>query len=275
MSSTSITVTTTNIEASEPPPTPLQPYKPRFRFIADTRAPTELHRVEVENRRRQKEFRNRIASIEQRIALWTAKLARETLDRESATSQLAEQSIVQPLESCLVAVTQQLERDIMNKFTDAREGLLTNLEIRLDELTHNMTALEYDTIHSCTEKHFDSIDTRLQSNTIPNMTLEGLKSTKREGGMVRRFERHAGDSVKCIALESAVRAGTLASDEMASVEDRRTKQFLEEVKMMKENILREREERQRQDQSVLDEIVRTQKMLQKVVLESVAGVNED
>lgn len=59
----------------------------------------------------------------------------------------------------------------------------------------------------------------------------------------------------------------------ASVHKKRTSHFLEEVHAMKNMILKERRERQKQDAIIIDTIVRTQELMRKIVLESFGGSN--
>ena len=81
--------------------------------------------------------------------------------------------------------------------------------------------------------------------------------------MVRRFESDAGDIAQGRHKEKAKRIATLATVERhvldaASVNEKRALHFLEEVYAMKNMILKERREQQKQDAIIIDAIVRTQ-----------------
>ena len=105
---------------------------------------------------------------------------------------------------------------------------------------------------------------------------ESTKSEKRQAATVRRFESHAGDVAQGRLKEKAKQITTLSTVEQhvfdeASVDKKRALHFLEKVYAMKNMILKEQREQQKQDAVIIDAIVRTQEFMRKSVLESFGG----
>mmetsp|Transcript_55569 Transcript_55569/g.67018 ORF Transcript_55569/g.67018 Transcript_55569/m.67018 type:complete len:292 (-) Transcript_55569:2447-3322(-) len=281
----------------------IQPIPPssqsRFKFVGDISAPSELNELEEQTRKKQEDFQKHITSIEERIALWTVSLSREAIDREAANASLIEESVNIPIEERVKQIAETIDVNMVQRICrvsnnkDENTGetkeagigeidgnIITSELPKLEECASNvqkgMLQFEHETFVEFQSQYFRPLEDALTKKTRTMMQNESTKSEKRQAATVMRFESHAGDVARGKHEEKARRIATLAAVERqvldaASGDEKRASHFLEEVYAMKNMILKERRERQKQDAIIVDAIVRTQELMRKSVLESFGG----
>ncbi|KAL7549752.1 hypothetical protein ACHAWF_013018 [Thalassiosira exigua] len=143
---------------------------------------------------------------------------------------------------------------------------LVFIERRTNLLEAQMNHHKHATLYQARRRNFDSVDRTCRQTLQPALALEMTKADKREGGMVRRFETSAGEHARAVSEMVSSRASSLggvrnALDEWDPL--RRAEHYLAEIRELKRMVVEEGEERIRQDEVVVDRIVRKKKTMQK------------
>jgi hypothetical protein len=106
--------------------------------------------------------------------------------------------------------------------------------------------------------------------------MEDAKSEKIEGGVIRRFENVAGVVARQFHQEAAARRASVElvrqnCASVAAVETRRGDDLLKEIRALREQVKKEREQRIREDRIILDDIRRTTVTMKRALLAVVGG----
>uniref|UniRef100_A0A7S4HNK3 Uncharacterized protein n=1 Tax=Odontella aurita TaxID=265563 RepID=A0A7S4HNK3_9STRA len=261
----------------------------RFHFVADTRAPSELQRLERETLRRRQEFKEKVREMEYQIAGWTARLANETLARDREWEDLVHKASGQPLEDAVERVMGRIEEKLVSPLASVRpthgndsKDDTSNFTLQdVDARVRELDAAHLDHVHKAAYEarvnHLDSIRTKIRDEAYPLLRLEAAKTDKREGGMVRTFESIAASAAHAMAEENAARVADLQLlegevegevKEKTMRDEKRIDEFLQEIRRMRGALEEERKERQASDEKVLEHIIATREVLQRTVLET-------
>ncbi len=229
---------------------------------------SQLATVEQVTRRRHREWTSRVESTEDRMASFMGKLINESIDRESSHILVRTESIAKPLKEMCHRISSRMQEEEM-KSTD----LLGKLEDVVNRLTYAMAELENQTIVQCQQTHWKDSMLLQKSKVMDSVRIEKSKTEKREGGLHNRWDTLAAKTTVEWARERAESKALLHFLEqqvqsVATVDERRTEDFIQRVQTLKQDIARERKERQRRDEEIMDLILQTQDMLQKQLLES-------
>eukprot|EP00579_Thalassiosira_antarctica_P025145 CAMPEP_0202011194 /NCGR_PEP_ID=MMETSP0905-20130828/18756_1 /ASSEMBLY_ACC=CAM_ASM_000554 /TAXON_ID=420261 /ORGANISM="Thalassiosira antarctica, Strain CCMP982" /LENGTH=387 /DNA_ID=CAMNT_0048569953 /DNA_START=29 /DNA_END=1192 /DNA_ORIENTATION=- len=148
---------------------------------------------------------------------------------------------------------------------------LVAIERRTNLLEAQMNHHKHITLFHSRRQNFDAIDRTCRQTLQPTLALEMTKADKREGGMVRRFESSAGEYTRLVSQVISGRVSSLGyvekeMDDWDIGDLTRAEHYLQEIRRLKQRVVVEREERIRQDELVVDRIVRTKKMLEEDIL---------
>lgn len=260
----------------------------RFHFVSDTRAPSELQRLERETLRRRQEFKEKVRDMEYKIAAWTARLANETLARDREWEDLVQRAAGRRLEESVERIMDRIDKKLVSPIASSARSssdggssdddddasnkiALPQFEARVSRLDAALLDHVHKVTYDARVSHLDSLRARIRDETYPLLRLEAVKADKREGGMVRTFEGIAASAAHAMAEENAARVADfqMLEDELAKEGDEKhINDFLQEIQRMREVLEEERKERQLSDEKVLENIIATREVLQRTVLES-------
>ncbi|KAL7465735.1 hypothetical protein ACHAXS_006050 [Conticribra weissflogii] len=155
-----------------------------------------------------------------------------------------------------------------------RSSKLPNLvfiERRANLLEAQMNHHKHVTLFHAKRHHLDSIEQSFRTTLQPALTLEATKADKREGGMVRRFESSAGEYSKRLAECHASRVSALGCiqkkiDSCGGIDETYAQKILGEIRELKTLVQMESEERQKQDEIVVEKMLNSMNMLQEEML---------
>mmetsp|Transcript_9680 Transcript_9680/g.20054 ORF Transcript_9680/g.20054 Transcript_9680/m.20054 type:complete len:396 (+) Transcript_9680:113-1300(+) len=148
---------------------------------------------------------------------------------------------------------------------------LVSIERRANLLEAQMNHHKHVTLFHAKRHHLDSIEQSFRTTLQPALTLEATKADKREGGMVRRFESSAGEYSKRLAECHASRVSALGCiqkkiDSWGGIDETYAQKILREIRELKTLVQVESEERQKQDELVVEKMLHSMNMLQEEML---------
>ena len=157
--------------------------------------------------------------------------------------------------------------EISNAPTARTLSNLVAIERRTNLLEAHMNHHQHVTIFNSRRQNFDAVDKACRQTVHPALALEMTKADKRESGMSRRFDSGSGEFARLVAETTSSRVSSLGYIEKEidnwDLDDlMRAEHYLEEIQKLKQIVIREREERMRQDGLVVDTIVKTRKVLE-------------
>ncbi|KAL3770733.1 hypothetical protein ACHAWO_006557 [Cyclotella atomus] len=254
---------------------------------------SSLKQFESEALKRQAEHSSRISDLEGRLALFHARLAKESAERGREHAATMDECINGPLEGVMKRALGKLEGEFVRTFMDParangqpqvnEEGKeekkdsdseklhnLVSIERRINLLEAQMNHHQHITLFHSQKRNFDSIQQQARTMLEPALTLESTKADKREGALVRRFEASAGEYTRLLAEVEASRASSLGivKKEIDSWKiENRAEHFLSEIRQLKVMITKESDERKKQDELVLN---RVNKKFERVKAEMLA-----
>ena len=293
------------------------PRSSRFKFESD-KAPLELQRIEEETRRRRDEFRNRVKSIDDRIAKWTSKLTQEIIERDAVNSDILNHSIHLPLEYSLEVAMQEVEEKVIKPVffdihsdksvddTFSQQGSNTNnndnynnnnnsiesngnnkveitssllkLEKGLSNIKQDFFTFQHNTVFQEENKHLLSLQRILTEQIAPALKLESTKADKREGSLVRTFESIAASTERGLLEQKTLNMAEFSIlkdqyEQTCNAQEKKKHDILHRIADIRKLLKKETLERQKQDQVVVNQIIQTQDILQKKVLETMNLTN--
>ena len=145
---------------------------------------------------------------------------------------------------------------------------LVSLERQSNQIEAQMNHHKHVTLYHSRKHNFDSIDQECRKTVSPELALEMTKADKREVGLIRRFDASSGEFSRLSAEMTASRKSSLGLIEKAiddwDVSDlTRAEYYLAEIQKLKQRVLKEREERIRQDELVVEKIIQAKKTLEE------------
>ena len=148
---------------------------------------------------------------------------------------------------------------------------LVTLERRTNLLEAQLNHHQHITLFHAQRHHLDSIEQTFRTTLQPALALETTKADKREGGMVRRFESNAGEYTNSLAQCTSARVASLGwiqheIDSWEGMDESRAESVLGEIRKLKLMVEEEREVRRREDEVVVEKILRAREMLQEDIL---------
>lgn len=229
---------------------------------------SQLATVEQVTRRRHREWIARIESTEDRISSFWGQLITESIDRENSDLLLLRQTISEPLREVVHRISNRLDED-ERKNTDRLEQLLDDV----NQFTNTMVEFENVTLVQCQKAHWNDTVLVQKAKVLDSIPIEKSKTEKRELGLHSRWDSLAAKTTAHWASERAESRALLhLLDEqvqnIAATDERRIEDFIQKVQALKQNMVKERRERQKRDEEILELILKTQEMLQKQLLES-------
>ncbi|EED92138.1 predicted protein [Thalassiosira pseudonana CCMP1335] len=148
---------------------------------------------------------------------------------------------------------------------------LVAIERQTSLLESQMNHHTHITLYTSQRHNFHNIEDQFRSTLQPALSLETTKADKREGGMVRRFEASSGEYTRLVAELEAARRGELGYvekeiDDWKCSDESRAESYLNEIEALKKLVREERDERKREDEKVVERILKTREMLQEDIL---------
>lgn len=242
---------------------------------------SSLKQFESEALKRQAEHSSRISDLEGRLALFHARLAKESAERGREHAAAMDSCINAPLEGVMRRSLGKIEGQFVRTFMDPTaaisDGQVYNEEGKeekknsSDDKMHNLVSIErrinlleaqmnhhrHITLFHSQKRNFDSVQQQARTLLKPALTLESTKADKREGALVRRFEASAGEHTRLLAEIQASRASSLGIvkkeiDSWKGIDESRAEHLLSEIRSLKDMVQRESEERKRQDDNVMN-----------------------
>ncbi|KAL3797128.1 hypothetical protein HJC23_000466 [Cyclotella cryptica] len=273
-------------------------YQQRFQLLSSLPGSTaNLKQFESEALKRQAEHSSRISDLEGRLALFHARLARESSQRETDHAATMEECINGPLEGVMRRALAKLEGEFVKTFLDpARaDGLtqshedvgdkeekkdspesstlhnLVTMERRINLLEAQMNHHRHITLFHSQRRNFDSVGQQFRSMLQPALALEVTKADKREGALVRRFETSAGEYARLLAEMQASRAASLGVvqkeiDSWKGIDASRAEHFLGEIRKLKDLVKKATKEREEHDEILTNQVEREMERLKAEVL---------
>ncbi len=152
---------------------------------------------------------------------------------------------------------------------------IQSLSSQISSLSSNLN----NYIHQTVPTQIQSFHKQYKNHIPSNIQLESLKATKREQSILSKFESMAGLTQKAYVQEKATTHAelTLLRDEVnvaGGYDEYRTSRFLSEIEDVRKLLEVEREKRKMKDELVLEKIVATREMLQKMVLDALVKYDE-
>lgn len=243
---------------------------PKFVFFSDQKmVPDNIKRLEEATMKRRREMLARMKELDCRIARLVSTFAQEKMDLDLAIRDTLDRSVCHPLEV-------SVERLTMERESSAERGpALLDIEKRLSALDHDITKHIYMTMSDAKREELDGLQNDLFQEIIPSMRLEDSKSDKIEGGVVRRFENVAGIAARQFHQEAAARRASVefVKKQLQTAQEqehRRGDDVLEIIKELRAQVQRERLQRQAEDKSILDEIIRATVAMKRAMLSAVS-----
>lgn len=134
-------------------------------------------------------------------------------------------------------------------------------------------------IHETVPTQIHSFQKQYTNQTPSNIQLESLKATKREQSILSKFESMAGLTKKAYVQEKATTHAELSllRDEVnvaGGYDEYRTSRFLSEIEDVRKLLEMEKEQRRMKDELVLEKIVATREILQKMLLDALVKYDE-
>lgn len=150
---------------------------------------------------------------------------------------------------------------------------LSSVSKDTDTLRKQLLEFRHVTIPALKNQHLDSLELKVKRELAARMHVENIKTAKRELAIDKKFEAFAGLTERSLCETNAKRVVELEQlrekiNEAGGWDEKRTSNFLEEVRLLRESIAREREERMKNDELVLEKIVESRVKLHKILLES-------
>jgi hypothetical protein len=266
--------------------TELVNYQEQFQLPSFSGSST-LKQFESEALRRQAEHSSRISDLEGRLALFHARLAKESAERGREHAATMDECVNGPLEGVMRRALGKLEGDFVRTFLDpvradgqrqitehvegkeekkdSTEGEtshnLVSIERRLNLLESQMNHHQHITLFHSQKRNFESVQHQARTLLEPALRLESTKADKREGALVRRFEASAGEYTRHLAEIQAFRASSLGVvkkeiDSWKGIDESRAEHFIGEIRRLKEFVRKESEAREKQDQIVMNKVKR-------------------
>lgn len=257
----------------------------RFHFLSTK---SNIRIFESEVLKKQAEYSSRISDLEGRLALFYARLAIESAERGREHASTMEEFVNVPLEEAMIRSLQRIETDFVmpmmdpkiadelqqqqqqQQEIDMKDNRLPNivsLERRANLLEAKMNHHNHVTLFHSRRTHFDTIDVIGRQTLQPTLALEMTKADKREGGLIRRFEAASGEYTRRLAELQSARVASLGSiqkevDAWDLSDASRIESHLVEIKKLKEIVLEERDIRLKQDELVVDTILKERGQLE-------------
>ena len=239
-------------------------------------ASSSLKQFESDALKRRAEQSARIADLEGRLALFHARLAKESAERGRDHAATMDDCINGPLEGVMRRALGKVEDEFIRTFMDparidgqpqvTEDGKeekkdstdgnkihnLVSLERQINLLEAQMNHYRHVTLFHSVKDNFDSIELQTRTVLEPAFTLESFKADRREGAVVRRFDNSAGEDSRMLAEMQASRASSLGIvqkeiDSWKGMDESRTEHFLNEIRKLKDMIRKESDERKKQD----------------------------
>jgi hypothetical protein len=252
----------------------------RFQFVGDTKAPQQLSLLQQTTKRRNREHRSRIASVEERMSTCMSQLVRETSHCESQESQYREEGMVRPMERLLDHVVDEVLEGGMAQPLNAR---LLDLEANVSLLTQQMVHVETTKMVQWKRQLLDPHQSAVEQLRV-SVQLEAHKSSKREEALRHRLDTALASNTSVLFADSHASVAALlqrleestirVEHSVTATDEERLQHLLNKARKVNTALKEERSTRQRRDEEVLEEILATQKMLETFVLESVSHNNE-
>ncbi|GFH58589.1 hypothetical protein CTEN210_15065 [Chaetoceros tenuissimus] len=150
---------------------------------------------------------------------------------------------------------------------------LSSVSKDTETLRKRLLEFRHVTVPALKSQHFDSLELKVTRELAAKMHVENIKTAKRELAIDKKFEAFAGLTERSLCETNAKRVVELEQlrekiNEAGGWDEKRTSNFLEEVRLLRESIAREREERMKNDELVLEKIVESRVKLHKILLES-------
>ena len=281
-------------DASPSQSTDLVDFQEQYQITAHS-GTSSLKQFESEALKRQAEHSSRISELEGRLALYHARLAKESAERGREHAYTVDEYIDGPLEGVMRRALGNIEGEFVRAFIDpARAGgepqvidegkeekkdsddkpvhNLVSIERRINFLESQMNHHRHITLFHSQKRNFDSIEQQARALLEPALALESTKADKREGALVRRFEASAGEYTRLLAEIQASRASSLGIvkkeiDSWKGMDESRAEHFLGEIRRLKDMILVESKRREKQDEITKNKIDRE---FQKIKAEMMA-----
>lgn len=227
--------------------------------------------------RRREEFRCEVQSIENQIANWIYKLTEESLNREHSHSDILERAVYAPIEQLTQRVQSKLENQAglslqnPNSFNSFR-----SVERRIMDIDLETSKLEHVTVPYEKSEHLRPLEAIINEDIVSALREESSKSNKKELVISRQLEEIAGQTARDLQAE---KAGRDTEIEMLNSEvndqiygnERRVTEFMDEIHEIQKNLDKEILERKKQDQMLLELILKTKEQLQETVYETLGG----
>jgi hypothetical protein len=243
---------------------------PKFVFLSDQKmVPANIKRLEETTMKRRREMMARMKELDCRLARLVSNFAEEKMDLDLAISDTLDRSICHPLEASVERLT------VERQSSTERGPALLDIEKILSALDNEMAKHLYVNMSDAKRDELDSLFCDLHQEIIPSMRLEDSKSDKIEGGVVRRFENVAGVAARQFHQEAAARRASVEfvkkqSQAAVEKEHQQGDDVLNTIKELREQVHRERLQRQADDKIILDEIIRTTVTMKRAMLSAVS-----
>lgn len=238
----------------------------RFVFLSDQKSlPTDLKRFQERTIKRRRELLARMHDLDCQAARLTARVADEQMDLHLAIHDTFQRTVQRPLIS-------SLERITIDKDSSSNPMILLSSERRVCDIDVEMTRHVHETLCDAKREQLESLHDGLQHGIVAELRMENEKYDRVEGGIVRRFEQVAGSIASDFHGECARRRGEteLLQRKIEGIVPAEATERLEKklliIKYLREQLKKERSERQRSDQRIRAEISESKIRIERAML---------
>lgn len=232
----------------------------------------QFRRIQEHSLQRRMERLQQIHDLELNVARITAKLAQVTMQRQEESKRLMSESVHIPLEKMVERWS--LERDCGSDHMAAGrpQTQWIPLESRLSKLQAEMV---HHAQATATDKHkelFGNIEQDLQACIIP--VLEQQRETKQSRLLETRMDQLAGMLKRHLLEERAARKAAIDQSAEAiksrqELDEKRGKDYLSQIMMLRRLLVEERSQRREQDLLMKQRVNQAVRAMQKALISTV------
>jgi hypothetical protein len=177
--------------------------------------------------------------------------------------------------TAFIRVNSEDNDDDEDELQSSTQPSIKSISNDISLLTSNLNHHIHISTPAAMKENLHDFKAQVQNQIPAHIQMEKLKATKREQSIYQKFESMAGMTSKSIAEESAERHAelTLLKEKVLEAggwDELRTSRFLKEIAEIREMLRKEREERMKKDEIILNQIVESREFLQRTLLDSLA-----
>ena len=242
------------------------PSKHKLEFIkrVEHDVPNNLKRLELIAALRSREHQNDIAQLEDRQSSWESRLAKMKLNRQTEFDEIAK-NMRKRIQDCADDILKKNSAQLPNYLV--LEKNFGEIERKAHKLVTSCDAVLKENFDENLAPHVNEMSDAIK--------MEVAKCAREEGILMKRYETHVGNAARFMNVEEAAMKAEHALFEESlrngsKWKDTKESLFshsLEEIETIKMQLINEKNEREYQDEVVVDKFLYLQSNLQSYVMD--------